>query len=61
MRVLIDKERLSIKLNGTKPKKAIGNGCTLYKKCGGCQLQNMDYQRQLRFKQATVVKLIGKY
>lgn len=48
-------------MNGTKPKKAIGNGCTLYKKCGGCQLQNMDYQRQLRFKQATVVKLIGKY
>lgn len=48
-------------MSGAKPKKAVGNGCTLYKKCGGCQLQNMDYERQLRFKQATVVKLIGKY
>lgn len=35
--------------------------CENYKKCGGCQLQNMDYERQLRFKEATVVKLIGKF
>ena len=48
-------------MSGSKTKEAVGNGCTLYKKCGGCQLQNMDYERQLRFKQATVVKLIGKY
>ncbi len=54
-------ERLSEKLSKAITKKAVGNGCTLYKKCGGCQLQNMDYQRQLRYKQATVVKLIGKY
>lgn len=55
------KRKAAAKLSGSKTKEAVGNGCTLYKKCGGCQLQNMDYERQLRFKQATVVKLIGKY
>ncbi len=35
--------------------------CPNYKKCGGCQLQNMDYDRQLRFKQAQVVKLLGHF
>lgn len=35
--------------------------CPNYKKCGGCQLQNMDYERQLRFKQAQVVRLLGHY
>ena len=25
--------------------------CPVYRKCGGCQLQNLDYQRQLRWKQ----------
>ncbi len=35
--------------------------CPNYKKCGGCQLQNMDYERQLRFKQAQVVKLLGRF
>lgn len=24
--------------------------CPLYRKCGGCQLQNMSYPRQLRWK-----------
>lgn len=37
------------------------NKCIHAGKCGGCQLQNMDYERQLKFKQAKVVKLIGKY
>lgn len=45
----------------SEKRQAVGNGCTLYKKCGGCQLQNMDYFRQLSFKQASVVKLIGRY
>ena len=45
----------------SKQKAGLGNGCTLYKKCGGCQLQNMEYERQLQFKQATVVKLIGRF
>ena len=35
--------------------------CALAKKCGGCQLQNMDYPRQLKFKQAKVEKLLGRY
>ncbi len=35
--------------------------CELYKKCSGCQLQNMDYLRQLSFKQAKVVKLLGRF
>ncbi len=35
--------------------------CPLAKKCGGCQLQNMDYPRQLKFKQAKVEKLLGIY
>ena len=42
-------------------RKGLGNGCPLYKKCGGCQLQNMTYQQQLSFKQAKVIKLLGKY
>ncbi len=36
-------------------------GCTVAGKCGGCQLQNMSYERQKAFKQAKVVKLFGKY
>ena len=50
-----------------RPKKQKNNageqqpGCPLAKKCGGCQLQNMDYPRQLRFKQAKVVSLLGKF
>ena len=35
--------------------------CPLAKKCGGCQLQNMDYPRQLKFKQAKIEKLLGRY
>lgn len=28
--------------------------CPLYKKCGGCQLQNLSYAEQLKFKQRKV-------
>ncbi len=35
--------------------------CEHYKKCGGCQLQNLPYDRQLSFKQVKVIKLLGKY
>ena len=35
--------------------------CTYAKNCGGCQLQNMDYKRQLKFKQASVISLLGKF
>ncbi len=37
------------------------DACPHAKKCGGCQLQNMSYARQLEYKQAKVVGLIGKY
>ncbi len=35
--------------------------CPNYKKCGGCQLQNMTYEKQLSFKQVKVIRLLGKY
>lgn len=35
--------------------------CPLYRKCGGCQLQNMTYERQLRWKQAQAEKLLGGF
>ena len=38
-----------------------GNGCTVYKKCGGCQLQNMTYEQQLSYKQVKVIELLGKF
>ena len=35
--------------------------CPHYKKCGGCQLQNMTYDQQLEHKQKTEVRLLGKF
>ena len=35
--------------------------CKYAKKCGGCQLQNMDYERQLNYKQGKVSRLLGKF
>ena len=34
--------------------------CPVSKKCGGCQLSNMTYKEQLSFKQAKVIRLLGK-
>ena len=45
----------------SKKRNAKGNGCPLYKKCGGCQLQNMSYSEQLSFKQAKSIKTLGKF
>ena len=42
-------------------KSAPGNGCQLYKKCGGCQLQNLTYDQQRLFKQRLVEKFVGKF
>ena len=36
-------------------------GCPVAKKCGGCQLTNMSYEKQLSFKQAKVIKLMGRF
>ena len=38
-----------------------GNACPLYKKCGGCQLQNMTYEEQLSFKMAKTIKNLGRF
>ena len=35
--------------------------CPVAKKCGGCQLQNMSYPEQLSYKQAKVIRLLGKF
>ena len=35
--------------------------CPLYRKCGGCQLQNMSYERQLAWKQSRVIELLGRF
>lgn len=45
-----------------QPKKVgKGNACPLYKKCGGCQLQNMTYDEQLSFKQAKTIRFLGRF
>lgn len=35
--------------------------CPVYKKCGGCQLQNMRYSEQLAFKQNKVNRYLKKF
>lgn len=35
--------------------------CPVSRKCGGCQLMNLTYSEQLKFKQAKVVKLLGGF
>ena len=35
--------------------------CPVYRKCGGCQLQNLSYPRQLLWKQDRCQKLLGKF
>ena len=37
------------------------DACPLAKKCGGCQLQNMTYDRQLRWKQARCEILLKRF
>lgn len=40
----------------------IKNGsCPVYKKCGGCQLQNLSYAEQLKFKQSKVERLLKRF
>lgn len=35
--------------------------CKYAKKCGGCQLLNLNYEEQLRHKQVEVIRLLGKF
>ena len=50
------KKSISSSKSGVKS----GN-CPLYKKCGGCQLQNLTYEQQLRYKQVKCIRLLGKF
>ena len=44
-----------------KPDKNNVRICPVSRKCGGCQLMNMTYEEQLKFKQAKVVKLLSGF
>ena len=35
--------------------------CPVYKKCSGCQLQNLSYSQQLDHKQAMSIGILGDY
>lgn len=35
--------------------------CPVYRKCGGCQLQNLNYKQQLEWKQKRCEKLLGSF
>ena len=37
------------------------NVCALYKKCGGCQMMNLPYDEQLKWKEKQVRILLDKY
>lgn len=47
--------------NVSPPKKAEKLQCPYAKKCGGCQLQNLDYQAQLALKQKRLKELLGQF
>lgn len=55
------KQNFKRKNTNVKVRVGKGNGCPHYKKCGGCHLQNMTYEEQLKFKQITTIKLLGKF
>ena len=64
MKKSADKKDLAATEKAKKPKPAKagkGNSCPLYKKCGGCQLQNMTYPEQLSFKQAKAIRTLGRF
>ncbi len=44
-----------------KPDKNNVRICPVSRKCGGCQLMNMTYEEQLKFKQAKVIKLLSGF
>ena len=35
--------------------------CPHYRRCGGCQLQHMSYEQQLRHKQSRMIRLLGQF
>lgn len=44
-----------------KPEPTAEGQCPVFRKCGGCQLQNMSYQRQLQWKQQLCQRLLGSF
>ena len=44
-----------------KKKEVLKDQCPHYRKCGGCQLQNMGYSKQLEWKQHLINKLLGSF
>ena len=58
------REKKSIQTKKKQEPKTTSSGepiCPLYKKCGGCQLQGIDYAKQLAMKQKRVQELLGKF
>lgn len=53
-------KKVTVNKNTVK-KSPQGNKCPVSKKCGGCQLWNLSYDEQLKFKQAKVNKLLGGF
>ncbi len=37
------------------------NQCKYYKKCGGCQLRNLEYAEQLSLKQSRIIRSLGRF
>ncbi len=44
-----------------KASEQVKYNCAVAKKCNGCQLQNMDYKQQLKWKYVLVERLLQKY
>jgi 23S rRNA (uracil-5-)-methyltransferase RumA len=44
-----------------KSKMRVKAPCPVYEKCGGCQLQHMDYQEQLVFKKELLAQSLAKF
>lgn len=55
------KQEKENKQNTKNKAKKNPNQCPYHKKCGGCSLQNMDYERQLKFKQSVVNRLLKDF
>ena len=52
---LVSAERLSDSEDRVKPR------CRIFDRCGGCQLQHMNYEAQLKWKKQKVQHLLGRY
>ena len=48
-------------MSTTSNRKTNPDACPYAAKCGGCQLQNMTYPRQLRWKQNRTQELLGRF